>query len=373
MFGLLSEIRREDIMKVAGNILAGFATLATAGLLATSASADFYKGRTLNVVVNYGAGGNTDVQARSLMRFMEKYIAGSPRIVIRNMPGAGGAVGANYMNQGARTDGTFMGVFTTPWMHELSASGALTASLKDLIYIGAIGQQQIAHVRKDVGPGINSLEDFLKLEVPFKSAGHSPTTSKDIAITVTLRMLGMKHDHVSGFASAGPIRRAIMQNEVQYTEDSLAGYYGGVFPNLIEPGISIPLWQNGEVNDEGLLSRSKAVPNYPTFSEAFQLKFGKDARPSGPDWEVYKRISGARQFLRTVVMPPGSPDEAVKTLRAAWLKVVEDKDYLAEYQKANNSPLEWRTGEEAEKHIKTTLDVSQELRDHLQKIAGLKK
>lgn len=357
------------------NIVLCGAAAAAAGLLAaTPASAQFYKGRTLNVIINYGAGGNTDVQGRTLMRYMEKYIPGKPRIVIRNMPGAGGGVAANYMNKGAKNDGTMMGVFTTPWMHELVGSGVLTASLKNLTYIGAIGQQQIAHVRKDIGDGINSPAEFVKVTKSFKSAGHSPTTSKDIAIKVTLGLLGMKHEHVSGFKSASPIRRAIMQNEVQYTEDSLAGYFGGVVPNLISKGVSIPLWHNGVLNKDGTMDPSPSVSkDIPTFFQVYQMKHGKDAMPSGPEWEVYKKITGARVFLRTIVMPAGVPKEAVEALRGAWLKVVKDKEYNAEYAKKNRSPLEWKSGEQADAAIKDILTIDPKVKDWLQKMAGVKK
>ena len=359
-------------MKARQIAICGAALLFT-GVSATGAQAQFYKGRTLNVVINYGAGGNTDVQGRTLMRYLEKYIPGQPRVVVRNMPGAGGAVGANFMNKGAKSDGTFMGVFTTPWMHEVAGSGALTDSLSKLIYIGAIGQQQVAHVRKDIGGGIETVADFLKVKKPFKSAGHAPTSSKDISIKVTLRMLGIDHEHVTGFKSAGPIRRALMQNEVQYTEDSLAGYYGGVVPNLVEKGISIPLWHNGVINKDGLMDRASSVPEgLMTFSEVYQLKHGKDARPQGLDWELYTKITNARQFLRTVVMPAGSPEEAVKEMRGAWLKVVKDDAYLTEYKKKNDSDLEWRSGDDVQENIGKTLSVSAELRKHIEELAGEK-
>ncbi len=356
-------------------LVSSAAALAAAGVLAAPAlAADFYKGKTLNVIINYGAGGNTDVQGRTLMRYMTKYIPGKPRVVIRNMPGAGGGVAANYMNKGAKRDGSVMGVFTTPWMHELSASGVLTSSLKDLTYIGAIGQQQISHVRKDAGGlQIKGAADFIKINKPFKTAGHSPSTSKDISINITLRILGIKHEHVTGFKSAGPIRRAILQNEVQYSEDSLAGYFGGVTKLLIKPGVSVPLWHNGIVNKDGLQSRAESAKFVPTFSEVYQMKFGKDKKPSGLDWDLYVKITNARQFLRTIVMPPGAPKAAADALRSAWLKVVKDKEYLTAYAKKNKSQLNWKTGADAKKNIVTTLSVKPELLAHVQKIAGIKK
>ena len=86
---------------------------------------------------------------------------------------------------------------------------------------------------------------FLKVTKSFKSAGHSPSSSKDMSIKITLRLLGIKHEHVTGFKGSNRIRRALLQNEVQYTEDSLAGYYGKVVGTLVKPGISVPVWQVG--------------------------------------------------------------------------------------------------------------------------------
>ncbi len=338
---------------------------------ASLAQAQYYKGRTLNVIINFGAGGNTDVQGRTLMRYMGKYIPGSPRVVVRNMPGAGGAVGANFMNKGAKKDGTFMGVFTTPWMHELAGSKALTGSLKDLVYIGAIGQQQIAHARKDIG--IQTANDIIKVNKPLKSAGHADASSKDISIKITMRMLGLKINHVTGFKSAGPIRRALMQNEIQMTEDSLAGYYGGVVPNLVSKGVSVPLWQAGVKTPDGLLKRSDTVKDdIPTFLEVYRLKFGANATPKGLDWELYRKIVGSRTFLRTIVLPPGAPKAAVDDLRSAWLKTVKDTEYLAEYQKKNKSALNWTSGEDAETNIKDTLTLTPEMAVHVKTIANVK-
>jgi tripartite-type tricarboxylate transporter receptor subunit TctC len=348
-----------------------FALSCSALLFASPAHAQFYKGKTLNVIINFGAGGNTDVQARTLMRYMAKYIPGSPRVVARNMPGAGGAVAANYLQKGAKKDGTMMSVMTSPWMHEFSGSTALTGSLKDLEYIGGIGQQQIAHSRKDIG--ITTPYDLINVTKEFKSAGHADASSKDISIKVTLRMLGVKHQHVTGFKSAGPIRRAILQNEVQYSEDSLAGYFGGVTPNLITPGISIPVWQSGVLTKDGLLAQSNTVSkDIPTFLDVYRKKHGPNAVPQGLDWELYKKIVGSRTHLRTIVLPPGSPKEAIADLRAAWLKTVKDKEYVSEYEKKNKSALNWTSGEEAHANIKSTLTLSPELLAHVKKIANVK-
>lgn len=342
------------------------AMLAGASLFAVCAqatAADFYKGKTLTVIINYDAGGNTDIAGRSIMRFMEKHIPGKPRIVVKNMPGAGGIVGANYVGEAAKRNGTAMGVFTLPALAEVMKDPALRVSFKDFSWIGAIGQQTIGHIRKDVAPGISKPEDILKVATEFKSAGHAPNNDKDIRIRLMLGLLGIKHSHVTGFKSAGVIRRALLQNEVQYTEDSLTGYFAGVVQSLVQPGISVPIWHVGLPTPDGGMKHSPTVPKeIPTFLEIYKMKFGKDAMPSGPEWETIRVIAKSRQFLRAIVMPPEVPKEALEALRAAWEATTKDEGFLAEYRKLNNSELEAMTGPESQAAIVDLVKISPELR-----------
>ncbi len=72
---------------------------------------DFYKGRQINLIVGYGPGGGYDLYARTLARYMPKYIPGNPSIVVQNMPGAGSLRAANYLYSVAPKDGTAIGLF----------------------------------------------------------------------------------------------------------------------------------------------------------------------------------------------------------------------------------------------------------------------
>ncbi len=341
-------------------VAAAVATMVAGTLVSVPASAQFYKGKTLNVIINYGAGGNTDIQGRSLLRFMTNYIPGNPRMIIKNMPGAGGVVGTNYLGEAAKRDGSVMGVFTVAIMPEVMGDKALRVKHGDFAMIGGIGQQQIAHVLKSTAKDV---KEFIALTKPFKSAGHAPNSSKDISIKLTLSMLGLKHSHVTGFKSAGDIRRAMLQNDIQYTEDSVTGYYAAVVPTLVKPGLDIPLWHTGvNVKGGGMVRAESMDKNIPAFIEVYEMKHGKGARPKGVVWDAYRVIAGSRQFLRIIVLPPGAPKQAVDDLRAAWKKTTQDKDYLAEYRKQNNSELEALVGEDAAAAIADVLDVKPEVR-----------
>src|ERR1700729_3782523 len=95
-----------------------YAVLVTTLLLAlTHASVaddveNFYRGRTLTVVISYSVGGGYDLYARALARYLGKYIPGHPNIVPENMPGAGGLRASNYLYAAAPKDGSVIGTFS---------------------------------------------------------------------------------------------------------------------------------------------------------------------------------------------------------------------------------------------------------------------
>src|ERR1700681_2495537 len=89
--------------------------------LAASAQADkpFYKGKRLTLLINFAAGGPTDIEGRLFAKYLVKHIEGQPGVIVQNMDGAGGLIGAQYLGEIAPKDGTVGG--------HLSASARLLA------------------------------------------------------------------------------------------------------------------------------------------------------------------------------------------------------------------------------------------------------
>src|SRR5262245_45687141 len=96
--------------KAAGALLAALAALASAPLPA-AAQADFFKGRTIELIVSTGVGGGLDANARVVARHLVNHIPGQPTIVVKNMPGAGHIRAANYVFTQAPKDGTTIATF----------------------------------------------------------------------------------------------------------------------------------------------------------------------------------------------------------------------------------------------------------------------
>ena len=131
-------------MKVLKHTALGMMAIAASVIgLNASANAQFFKGKRVNIIINYGAGGNTDIQGRMVMRHMKKYIKGKPRLVFRHVSGAGGVVGANFLGEAGKKNGTMMGVFTIPIMAQVMKTPELRTDLAAFHYVGAIGQQTI--------------------------------------------------------------------------------------------------------------------------------------------------------------------------------------------------------------------------------------
>src|SRR5579872_7213007 len=80
--------------------------------LAADAAADFYSGKTVQLVIGYPPGGGYDIYARTLARYIGRHIPGNPSIVVQNMPGAGSIKAANYLYNIAPKDGSVFGGFS---------------------------------------------------------------------------------------------------------------------------------------------------------------------------------------------------------------------------------------------------------------------
>src|SRR5262249_36642557 len=77
-------------------------------------SEPFYKGKAISIVVGYNPGDAHDLWARAYARYMGRYVPGNPNLLVRNMPGGGTMIAANYVYGVAEPDGSTLGsIFPT--------------------------------------------------------------------------------------------------------------------------------------------------------------------------------------------------------------------------------------------------------------------
>src|SRR5713101_9702288 len=102
------------------------AAFTLAGASTAFADDPFYKGKRLTILINFAAGGPTDIEGRLFAKHLARHIDGAPSIIIQNMDGAGGIVGAKYLGEVAPRDGSIAGYFIgTAFMIYRSIKGAM--------------------------------------------------------------------------------------------------------------------------------------------------------------------------------------------------------------------------------------------------------
>ncbi|MBM4297993.1 MAG: hypothetical protein FJ143_09670, partial [Deltaproteobacteria bacterium] len=192
----------------------GFAFLAAP---ASGASVeDFYKGKTIRIVVGYGPGGATDTNARLLQKVLSQHIPGNPNIVIENKPGGGSMLAANTVYNTESKDGTVIGAFTQDLvlLQAIDAPGVRFDAAKYQWIASAFETASMCAVRTDVG--VTRIEDTIGdsgKELVVSSFGKGgPSHIPPVVFNATL---GTKFKVVTGYESGAAQRLAVKNKEVQ--------------------------------------------------------------------------------------------------------------------------------------------------------------
>ena len=316
----------------AGAALAAIATVS----FAPPALAQFYSGKTLTVMVNYGAGGNIDTEARILARHLPKHIPGGPTIIIQNTPGAGGLHAMNLLglNIRSKADGLTAGFFTISPTAPLIDDPALKIKLsEDYVAVGGATGWTIAYARKDMPPGLQKPADIAKATKIY-FGGYSRGSAHDTRIRLALEVMKLPYQAVTGFPSAGDINKAFQQDEINMTSSSLPAYQTQVVANIINTGIGIPLWHYAVIGPDGRPGGKEALikQGIPVYTDVYKAAFG--TMPAGEKFEALLLMNDiATKLQRGFFLPKGAPDEAVADLRQGYRALAGDQDFIAEYER----------------------------------------
>src|SRR3954449_13066736 len=182
---------------------------AIVALAASPASAQFYKDKTLTLLVNYAVGGNADTEARVYQRHLAKYIAGRPNVIIRNVAGAGGATAMNHLGLGVglQNDGLTAGYFTMSATSSIIDDPVLKIKTTDFIPIVAAPGWNVVYARKDIVPGgYTKPSDFVRAKNIF-AGGYARATSHDTRLRLALEIMGLPYTMVTGFPGTAQINK----------------------------------------------------------------------------------------------------------------------------------------------------------------------
>jgi tripartite-type tricarboxylate transporter receptor subunit TctC len=290
--------------------------------------AAFYKGKTVQVLIGYGAGGGYDLYGRLLARHMGKFIPGEPTLVPQNMAGAGSLKLANYLySSAAPADGTAFGIVGSGVIFDpiFGGKGADYDSRR-FKWIGSLQSFVQIAIAWHTSP-VKSLEDAQKTEFVVGATGAGSGTNLYPKLLNALFNTKMKI--VTGYQGTNEINLAIERGELQ-------GSVGWEWAGL---KASKPDWLAEKKVIVFLQLALKPHPDIP------DVPMVTDMAPNAKAKQILELSLASPLMGRPFMAPPGVPDARVKTLRTAFDAMLKDKAFKEDADKAKLELIPM-TGEE---------------------------
>lgn len=325
--------------------------LASAALAAVTPAhgQDFYKGKTLTIVVGFSPGGGFDLNARMLARHIGSHIAGNPDVIVQNMPGAATLKSVLYLDTAAPRDGTVIATFN----------------------FGLIGDSRMAPE---------------KIKVDFRKLGWIGSISADLSVCYTWHALGIKtlgelqrrgtvHMGLTGVGTSSDINQRILREIFKVGVQQVAGYPGSAEERLaIERGeldgdcgawSSIPEeWVEGGKINPVFRSAPIEAPDLPA-----SVPYAADIAPSEPEREIIRLLTASGQLGRPFVTSASVPAERIELLRRAFDATMRDADFIAD-ARSLRLPVSPKSGAQALRTVEGIYATPEEIVQAARKIAG---
>jgi tripartite-type tricarboxylate transporter receptor subunit TctC len=344
--------------------LVGFCAVLSvaAGVADARAQEPFYKGKRLTVIINFAAGGPTDIEGRLFAKYLARHIDGTPNLIVQNMDGAGGVIGAQYLGEIAPKDGTVMGYLSgTSWIY-VSEPERWRVDFKAYEFIAYQPGTTVHFVRTDVPPGIKEPADIAKATGVI-AGGLSIDTSKDLRLRLGLDMLGVPYKYVTGYRSSPPARLALQRGEISMFSESPPSYRSVVEPSLVKTGQVIPVFYD-EVADPPPPQKQLEGLSIPSFPRLYREI--KGMLPSGRLWEAYRVLYDMNSTLqRMIALAPGTPPAAIAALRAGIEGLDADKEFAAEATKVIEFAPDYPTAPDMSRQVRAMMVASPQMRDFI--------
>jgi tripartite-type tricarboxylate transporter receptor subunit TctC len=335
---------------LSGGVAVGVAAAMLLSAVPTRAQpvADFYRGKTLRMLIGYGPGGGYDIYGRLVAEFLPRHLPGNPTIITQNMPGAGSFLAAKYMYDVAPKDGTVFGSLAQTLALDSMTNPNARLDVAKLPYIGRV----VTNI--DTGAalpktGIKSFEDVRAKQYNVGASGGGSTTV--LFPTALNTYAGAKFKLIRGYSGTIDILLAMERGEVD-----IVGAYG--LPGIL---VSHPGWVNGgeaTILYQASVKRHRLLPNVPTLPELAQSEEGR---------EVLHAAASTGEIGRSILATPGVPPERLAALRSAFQAMLDDPAFIAACEKRNLT-VEGAAGEEIDEIVRATLRLPQAVAEKIRQM-----
>jgi tripartite-type tricarboxylate transporter receptor subunit TctC len=276
--------------------------------------ADFYRGKTINVLIGVGVGGEYDLQARLVARHIGKHIPGNPRVVAQNMTGAGGLNMANHLFNQAPKDGTFIGMLGNNFPATQTVGGkGVKFDAGKFQWLGTIAPV-VETMAVWHATGVKSVDDLRKRPTVAGASGRGAITF--FYPTMMNEFLGTRFKVVTGYQGGNAINLAMERGEVEARNNTWSSWKATRPQWLKEKKITVIVQAGPRASDLD-------VPSIEALAKTPQ------------DRQVIELIVSGTQLGRPLATTPGAPAARVAALRDAYRATMEDPEFRKDAAKLN--------------------------------------
>jgi tripartite-type tricarboxylate transporter receptor subunit TctC len=279
---------------------------------AQDAVADFYRGRTVTLIVGYSAGGGYDTYSRILARHLGRHIPGTPTIVVQNMPGAGSLKMTNYLYNVAPKDGSTIGIFSRGMAMEPLIGGTNVAfDSTKMTWLGSGTNEVSVFVTWHTSP-VKTWHDVVTKD--FTVGGEGSGSDPDTYALLLKNAFGAKLRLITGYPGTAEIAIALERGEVDSRASWSWSSLKTLKPNWIaEKKVNFPVQLN--------LTKGAELQDVPLITEF---------ATSDKQRQMLKLILSRQEMARPYAAPPGIPEDRKAALRKAFDETWADPELLAE-------------------------------------------
>jgi hypothetical protein len=319
-------------------LLLALAIMASPAATQAQSVADFYRGKTVNVYIGVGVGGEYDIQARLVARHIGKHIPGNPTVIPQNMTGAGGLRMINYLYNVAPKDGTSIGMIANafPAMQAVGIAGVQFDAAK-MGWLGSIAPavetMAVWHTT-----GVKNIDDARKREIVAGASARGAITF--IYPQMMNEFLGTKFKIVTGYPGGNQINLAMERGEVEARNNTWSSWKATKADWLKEKKITVI---------------AQAGPRAPDLDAPSV----EDAARTPEEKQLIELVVSGTRFGRPMATN-SVPADRLAALRAAYDATMRDPEFLAEAM-ALNFEVDPVQGDKMQKIVERILATPREI------------
>ncbi len=312
-------------MKLLGRMaIAVLICLAAQPELRAQTPAEFYRGKSLSLIIPNAPGGSFDLYARLVAAHLGQFIPGHPSIIPQNMPGAGGMQAANYLYALAPKDGSVLAVLVPNiTLAQVLDLQAITYDTRKLNWIGrAVATTSTLFTWQT--SLTKTLADLKARETLVASTG--PLSQAEINSQMLNGVVGTKIKLIRGYKGSAEAAIAVERGEAD----------GTLMPWEFLKAAHADWIAAGKIS---IVARfvGHPIPERPDVPSVFDLAETEEQR------HVLNLFLGSDEMGHPIAMPPDVPRDRIEAVRVAFASMIKDPEYLADAarQRLDLMPGRW--------------------------------